>query len=48
MGNSPKKYTSLLIFILAFALTSCASKALQAPCDEQATFCGKKTKINSW
>jgi hypothetical protein len=48
MNNLSKKCFSLLIFVLAFGLMSCASTPLKAPCDAQATFCGIKTKINSW
>ena len=43
------KYMRLSLVLLAFVLlTSCASSPLQAPCDENATFCGNKTKINQW
>ncbi|MCH9754959.1 MAG: hypothetical protein WAW84_06280 [Candidatus Rickettsiella isopodorum] len=48
MENLSKHLLSVLIVFLALCLTSCASTPLQAPCDANATFCGTKTKINSW
>lgn len=48
MGNLSKTPLIVLILFLALSLSSCASKPLQAPCDANATFCGTKTKINSW
>jgi hypothetical protein len=37
----------LYIALLVTLLTGCATE-LKAPCDEHATFCGTKTKINQW
>lgn len=48
MENLSKHLLSVLLVFLALSLSSCASKPLQAPCDANATFCGTKTKINSW
>ena len=40
---------SLSVGILSFLfLSGCASTQLEAPCNQHATFCGTKTKINSW
>lgn len=36
------------IFLTAVLLSACASKPLQAPCDQYAKYCGSKTKINHW
>jgi len=36
------------IFLMSIFMTACASDPLKAPCNEHATFCGTKTKINHW
>lgn len=37
------------IFIMASVLLSaCANEPLKAPCNQYASFCGTKTKINHW
>jgi len=41
------KITASLIVLCGF-LCGCASQNLKAPCDQYATFCGQKTKINQW
>lgn len=50
--NTMKRFTEylsiLLTLFLVLSLTGCVTRPLQAPCDQQATFCGKKTKINPW
>jgi hypothetical protein len=38
----------LTLLILAGLMTSCASEGLKAPCNQHASFCGSKTKINHW
>ncbi|MFM2322701.1 MAG: hypothetical protein RLZZ225_854 [Pseudomonadota bacterium] len=48
MKNLSQHVLSALILFSALCLANCASKPLQAPCDANATFCGTKTKINSW
>lgn len=41
--------TIFLSLIVAAFLSACASgSGLPAPCDNYATFCGTKTKINQW
>ncbi|HSW69153.1 MAG TPA: hypothetical protein VLI69_03200 [Gammaproteobacteria bacterium] len=42
-----KSYFVVLCVLLS-VLTGCASQGLKAPCDQYASFCGKKTKINHW
>ena len=37
-----------LVFLLSVLMTACASEPLKAPCNQYATFCGTKTKINQW
>lgn len=37
-----------LVFLMSVVMTACATGPLKAPCDEHATFCGTKTKINQW
>jgi hypothetical protein len=37
-----------LIFLMSVLMTACASEPLKAPCNQYATFCGTKTKINQW
>lgn len=34
---------SLILFV-----SSCATEAMKAPCDQQGHFCGRKIKINQW
>ncbi len=46
--NLPNHLLSILILFSALCLASCANTPLKAPCDANATFCGTKTKINSW
>jgi hypothetical protein len=36
-----------IIFLASILLSACAGE-LKAPCDQHATFCGTKTKINQW
>lgn len=36
-----------LIFLMSVLVTACVSTPLKAPCDQHATFCGVKTKINN-
>jgi hypothetical protein len=40
--------STISLLLLTLFLTGCATKPLQAPCDANATFCGTKTKINTW
>ena len=35
-----------LIFLMSVLMSACASEQLNAPCDQYATLCGSKTKIN--
>ena len=35
-----------IIFLISVLLSACASTPLKAPCDQYASFCGTKTKIN--
>ena len=37
-----------ILFLISTLLSACASGPLKAPCNEHATFCGVKTKINQW
>lgn len=37
-----------LVFLISVLISGCVSKPLKAPCNEYATFCGTKTKINQW
>ena len=46
--NLPNHLLCVLILFSALCLASCANTPLKAPCDANATFCGTKTKINSW
>lgn len=52
MRQSQHKNSLLLklgvILITSALLSACASTSLQAPCDQYASFCGSKTKINHW
>jgi len=38
----------IIICVLLSVLTGCANQGLKAPCDQYASFCGSKTKINHW
>jgi hypothetical protein len=38
----------IALCVLASVLTGCAHDSLKAPCNNYASFCGKKTKINHW
>jgi len=42
------KFKISLIVLISMIITACATGPLQAPCDQQAHFCGSKTKINHW
>jgi hypothetical protein len=37
-----------ILFLISILLSACANDPLKAPCDQYATFCGTKTKINHW
>jgi len=37
-----------ILFLMSVLLSACVSAPLKAPCDQYATFCGAKTKINHW
>jgi len=37
-----------LVFLMGVLLSACASEPLKAPCNQYASFCGTKTKINQW
>lgn len=37
-----------VLCVLSVFIMACASETLKAPCNEYATFCGTKTKINHW
>jgi hypothetical protein len=37
-----------LVIIISLLMTACATHSLNAPCDQDAHFCGSKTKINQW
>lgn len=37
-----------IIFLMSVLVSACVSSPLQAPCNEHASFCGSKTKINRW
>ncbi len=37
-----------LIMLITVLVSACVTSPLKAPCDEQAHFCGSKTKINHW
>lgn len=36
------------LILLSLVIVGCSSYPLKAPCNEYATFCGTKTKINHW
>lgn len=38
----------IALAMLAIFMTGCASEGMKAPCNQYATFCGSKTKINHW
>ena len=42
------KIKILSFFIMSALLSACASDPLKAPCNQYASFCGAKTKINQW
>ena len=48
MNQGLQQLRILFMSFLILSLTACAIQPLQAPCDENANFCGKKTKINTW
>lgn len=37
-----------IVFLMSVLLSACATEPLKAPCNQYASFCGTKTKINSW
>lgn len=41
------KFKFVIIVLLCVMASGCAS-SLQSPCDQYATYCGAKTKINHW
>jgi len=43
-----KKTKLIVILIMSFWLSSCASQPVKSPCNQYASFCGSKTKINQW
>lgn len=43
-----QKMKFVFVVFLSVLVTACASEPLKAPCDQHATFCGTKTKINQW
>lgn len=54
-SNMKKKKTDLslqirlgVIFLMGILMTACTSEPLKAPCNQYASFCGTKTKINQW
>lgn len=42
------KIKLMLLTLLGSLITGCASEGLKAPCNQYASFCGSKTKINHW
>lgn len=38
----------LIVMLMSLFIAACTSDPLKAPCDQYATFCGPKTKINQW
>ena len=38
----------LTVFLAGLLLSACAHDPLNAPCNQYASFCGTKTKINHW
>lgn len=38
----------LILGLISALLLACSNQPLKAPCDQYATFCGTKTKINQW
>ena len=42
------KVKLMLMAVIISVLTGCASQGLKSPCNEYASFCGDKTKINLW
>ena len=44
-----KVLVSVMLYLSINFLTGCTTQGgLPAPCDQYATFCGTKTKINQW
>jgi hypothetical protein len=41
-------YKLVVIVLVGFMVTACATSQLQSPCDQYAHFCGSKTKISQW
>lgn len=37
-----------IIFLMSVLMVACANGPLKAPCNQNASFCGTKTKINQW
>lgn len=37
-----------LAVLFSIFLSACTSNPMKAPCDQYASFCGTKTKINQW
>lgn len=37
-----------IVFLISILLSACVSQPLKAPCNQYASFCGSKTKINQW
>lgn len=37
-----------LTLLICLIMTGCATGQMTAPCDQYASFCGAKTKINQW
>lgn len=42
------KIKLIILVVLAGLMTGCASEGMKSPCDQYASFCGSKTKINHW
>jgi len=42
------KIKLITLFLMSMVVAACATEPLKAPCNEHATFCGSKTKINQW
>lgn len=38
----------LALTLIITLMTGCASETLKSPCNQYASFCGTKTKINHW
>lgn len=53
MNSKNKLSTNLeiklvIVFLISVLLSACVSQPLKAPCNQSASFCGTKTKINQW